>query len=118
MFQQEQKLDVTTRSWALYTKIRMATKKWEYQYSSKRNLLYKKHANLHQIHDFKKNSRQWTRSEHRVKLFEPKFEKIIEKLPSDNIPVDGTHNNKAIKINSITTIINEKIHHPPKTWKI
>ena len=92
-------------------------KKWEYQYSQTRNLLYKKHANLHLIHDFKRNSRQWTRSQQRVKLFEPKFKKTIEKLPCDIIPVDETYNNKAISIYSITTITNEKIHHPPKTWK-
>ena len=76
-----------------------------------------KQANLHQIHDFKRYLRRWTRSQQRVKLYKPKFEKTIEKLPPNIVRVDETHNNEAININSITTITNEKINHPPKKWK-
>ena len=42
---------------------------------------------------------------------------MTKQIPTDTIPVDGTNNNEAISINSISAIESIKVRKPIKTWE-
>lgn len=83
-------------------------KKWEYQYSPQNNLMYKRFQQKYTVHTYKHQSRGWRRSQQREKLVTPISTETIENLPADITPVDRTHNDEAISINSITTIMEKE----------
>ena len=78
--------------------------KLEYQCSPKNNKLYKQQEHQYTVHAYQRNSRRWTRSQTRVKLFVTTPLETIQTLPADNTPVDGIKNEELISITSITLI--------------
>ena len=82
-----------------------------------KNLLYKRSEKQYTVHAYKRHSRQWTRSQQQVKLFEPQYVEIMEWLPSDIFPVDKRHNTEAISISNITKITSKKAPQQTKTRK-
>ena len=91
--------------------------KWEYQYSPKNNKLYKQQEHQYTVHTYQQNSRRWTQSQTRVKLFDTMPLETIKNLPADITPVDGIKNEEIISITSITLIKTIRETQRPSTWK-
>ena len=92
-------------------------KKWTMFYSPIKNLLYTKYDDQYKIHTHNRNSRRWTRKQHRAKLFHSQHFDTTTETPNDIIPVDGTYNKENISINSVSSIQPTPIKIKSKTWQ-
>lgn len=109
-------LDINTELGSSESTSEWLRKKWEYQYSPSSNKLFHRQQTQHRIHSYKRNSRRWTRSQQRVRLFFPTPIDITDTLPVDVIPVDGIQNAEHISISGSTTIIPMIPSRQPTTW--